>query len=142
MANDPWICPKCGRSLNIRNQEHTCGLYNLESHFERRDPLGRIAFEWICSVLDNLGPYDILPMKTTIAFAHNSNVAFLTTKRKGVEISFVLPRALSSPRISGEVIYSRSKTIYRVKTIEESELDAELDGWLREAYGATGSTHG
>ena len=135
MTREPWICPNCGRSLTVRNQEHVCGLYDLEGHFERRDPLGRIAFDWICAVFEPLGAYDVLPMKTTIAFARGVNIAFLKTKRNGAEASVVLSRPLVSPRVAGEVVYSRTKTIYRIPVLEESDLDSELRGWLVEAYG-------
>lgn len=118
----------------MRNQEHVCGLYDLEGHFERRDPLARAAFDWMCSVFEPLGPYDILPMKTTIAFARGVNVAFLKTKRVGVEISVVLSRPLGGPRVAGEVVYSRTKTIYRIPVLGEAELDPELRGWLVEAF--------
>ena len=134
MTREPWICPSCGRTLTVRNQEHVCGLYDLEGHFGRRDPLGRAAFDWICSVFEAVGPVDILPMKTTIAFARGVNVAFLRTKRRGVEISVVLSRPLGSPRVTGEVVYSRTKTIYRVPVMDEVELDLELRGWLVEAF--------
>jgi hypothetical protein len=77
---EPWICPKCGRTLTIRNQEHSCAQYGLEDHLVGKDPIGRAAFEWICDILDPLGPYDILPMKTMIGFAKRVNVGFIKTR--------------------------------------------------------------
>ncbi len=139
MNREPWTCPRCGRTLTVRNQEHVCGLYDLDGHFQRRDLLGRIAFEWMGDIFDRLGPYDVLPMKTMIAFANGVNFAFLKTKRQGAEVSVVLTRPLASHRVSGEVNYSRTKTIYRVPISSENELDPELEGWLQDAYVATGS---
>lgn len=129
-----WTCPKCGRTLTVRNQEHTCGHYDLEGHFERRDPIGRVAFDWMVSLFESFGSCDVLSMKTMIAFASGVNFAFIGTKRTGVEISFVLTRPLAHARVVGEVPYSRTKTIYRVLVCEPSELDGELAAWLREAY--------
>jgi hypothetical protein len=45
MPATPWTCPRRGRTLRIKNQEHTCGLHTLEYHFEPKDPLNRIAFD-------------------------------------------------------------------------------------------------
>ena len=129
-----WTCPKCGRNLRVPNQEHVCEIYRLEPHFEKRDPLGQIAFEWICDILDPLGPYQILPMKTTIGFAQQGNIAFLTTKRRGAELSFILAPGLSEPRFCGVTPYSKSKAIYRVRIAGETELDDEASEWLRQAY--------
>ncbi len=134
MPRPLWTCPKCGRTLVVPHQEHVCGLSDLEGHFERKDRIGKTAFEWMCAQFDSLGSYDILPMKTTIGFASGVNIAFLTTKRKGVEISIVLGGIVSSPRFSKEVPYSRTKTIYRLRINEVSELDEELSAWLRDAY--------
>ena len=73
-------------------------------------------------------------MKTMIAFASGVNFAFLRTKRTGAEISIVLAERPPSPRITGSVAYSRVKAIYRVPLRGASELDFELETWLRDAY--------
>lgn len=130
----PWTCPLCGRTLNVRNQEHVCGRYDLDSHFINKDLVGRIAFDWMCDMFDSLGEYEMLPMKTTIAFIEGVNVAFLTTKRKGAEISIVMPKPPDSPRVGALVPYSKSKTIVRFRIADARELDQELAAWLREAY--------
>lgn len=129
-----WTCPKCGRTLTVRNQEHTCGLYDVELHFTHKNSFCRTAFDWMLSVFDAIGGCDVLPMKTTIGFAKGVNVAFLTTKRIGAEISIVLSRPLASSRVTRRVPYSRTKTIYRVRITSDSDLDDELADWLREAY--------
>ena len=129
-----WVCPKCGRRLRIANQEHVCGLFDLDSRFERKDPLGRIAFDWMLHSLGKL-PYDLLPMKTMIAFAAGEgNFAFLRTKKWGAEISLVLQEAPSGPSPFASVPYSRSKTIYRFRVGAESDLDGALRGLLLSAY--------
>ena len=132
-------CP-CGRSLTVPNQEHVCGLYDLEGHFERKDPLGRIAFEWMSAVFDSLGPHAVLPMKTMIAFASGVNIAFLRTKRAGAEISVALSTAPTSNRVTAVVPYSRTKAIFRIPIIDVLELDDELRRWLADAYKSGGRT--
>jgi hypothetical protein len=130
-----WTCPSCGRNLTVRNQEHTCGLYDLDSHFDQKDPLSRLALEWMLDRLERLGPIDVLPLKTTIAFASGANVAFLTTKRRGALLSFVLPKGTQSSRfLPGPTAYGRAKAIFRVKVLDPSELDEELEALLNEAY--------
>src|SRR5579862_5353412 len=73
MQRAPWTCPQCGRALGLKNQEHVCGHYDFESHFEGKDAIGRIAYDWICERFESLGPYDVLVMKTMIAFAEGVN---------------------------------------------------------------------
>jgi Domain of unknown function (DUF5655) len=133
VPREPWTCPQCGRTLTVRNQEHTCGLYDLEGHFEGKDPIAQLAFDWLCDAFKPNGPYDVLPMKTMVAFARGSNKAFLVTKRSGAEVSFVLSRPLSNPRVTGQTPYGKVKTIYRVRVSSETDLDDELLAWVREA---------
>lgn len=130
----PWICPKCSRTLGVANQEHVCELHDLSSHFDGRDPLGSAVFDWICDAFQSLGPHDVLPMKTMIAFACGVNLAMLKTKRSGAEIWLVLASRPASSRVSGVVPYSKTKAIYRVPIRKASDLDEELRGWICDAY--------
>jgi hypothetical protein len=134
MSPKLWICPQCGRALTIAHQEHSCGRFELASHFLKKDPIGLVALDWMQEVFRHMGPIDIVSMKTMIGFAQGVNVAFIRTKRQGVEISVVLTRPLESARVIAAVPYSKAKTIYRVLVTTEHDLDAELESWLREAY--------
>lgn len=40
-----WTCPECGHAFVTRNLWHSCGRYELDPHFERRDPRVRATFE-------------------------------------------------------------------------------------------------
>jgi hypothetical protein len=106
----------------------------LEGHFANRDPIGRTAFDWIYSEFESLGPFEVLPMKTTIAFAQGVNLAFVTTKRSGAEISLVLPAGAVSDRFTGSVPYSRTKAIYRTRITNVTDLDDQMRAWIQEAY--------
>ncbi len=134
MQNREWICPKCGRRLTIENQEHVCGLYDLEAHFSGKDPLGKAAYDFIWDTLEPLGEFDVLPMKTMIMFAYGTNLASIRTRRVGVEISIFLPLATVSHRFTDRSPYSKHKVICRVFVASPTELDEELGEWLRESY--------
>jgi hypothetical protein len=130
----PWNCPKCGRELRIANQEHVCGLYDLEPHFKNRDPIGQVAFDWVCDQIDPLGEYNVMPMKTFIALANGVNFAFVKTKKRGVEISLVLETIPAGSRFQLVTIYSRTKSIYKMTALDPSDLDEGLNELLQSAY--------
>ncbi|MBS1724300.1 MAG: hypothetical protein JSS66_15260 [Armatimonadetes bacterium] len=133
MGRAPWICPECGRTLRIKNQEHVCGRYDLESHFHGKGDVSRAAFDWLCERFQPFGEYDVVPMKTTIAFIRGANIAFLTSKKTSADVSFVLDGPVSSPRLSGSTPYGRGTSIHRVRISSEADLDGELAGWIETA---------
>ncbi|MFI5385487.1 MAG: DUF5655 domain-containing protein [Fimbriimonadales bacterium] len=129
-----WECPQCGRSFINRNQHHGCLLYDVERHFERRDPLGREVFDRVCEILDSLGDYTILGQKTWIAFQVRALFFFLKPRVRGVEATFVLPGLVSSPRFVRTELFSSSKQMHRLVLRSMEDLDAEFEAWLREAF--------
>lgn len=114
-----------------------CGLYDLEPHFENRDPLGLVAFDWMCDFLDPLGSYNVMPMKTFIAFANHVNFAFLKTRKSGVDLSLVLDTAPSTGDFRMVTVYSRNKAIYKTTIRDACELDERLADHLANAYRLT-----
>ncbi len=121
----------------IVNREHVCGLYDLEPHFENRDPLGRQTFDWLCGLLDRLGGYDILPMKTMIAFAHGANFALVKTRKRGVELQLVLGSVPNAERFQFVVEYSKAKSIYKTVFLGQADLNDELAQYVTTAYDLT-----
>jgi len=138
MNRQPSVCPKCGRELQIANQEHVCGLYPLEPHFENRDPLGQVTFDWTCEQLGELGEFNILPMKTFIAFANHVNFAFLKTRKSGTDLSLVLDSPPTYREFQLVTVYSRTKAIYKTTLQDASELDEDLAELLASAHRLTG----
>ncbi len=129
-----WECPQCGRSFINRNQHHGCLLFDIERHFERRDPIGRHVFEQVCLLLDDLGPYTVLGQKTWIAFQARALFLFIKTRARGVELTVVLPGAVSSQRFAATSEFSSRKQMHRMVLLEVSELDSEADAWITQAY--------
>jgi hypothetical protein len=134
MAKEQWVCPRCGRRLCVANQEHACGVYDLESHFVGKDPIGRAVFDWVCAQSGALGSFDVLPMKTMIGFQARSNYAFLVTKKKGAELSLLLEGAASHPLLRRVDPYGPGKSFHRFRIEGEGDLDEELGLLLRKAY--------
>ncbi|MEA3001744.1 MAG: hypothetical protein QOH81_532 [Sphingomonadales bacterium] len=57
MATRPlWHCPRCGRSFANRNQSHSCGLGELDRHFERTSLEMRRIYEAFLAMLESFGP--------------------------------------------------------------------------------------
>ncbi|WP_457950341.1 DUF5655 domain-containing protein [Pseudarthrobacter sp. alpha12b] len=58
--------------------------------------------------------------------------------RKSQILSFTLPRNLDSPRFKQIVHPSAGTWMHHLELTDSSQLDAEVRGWMLEAYGAAG----
>jgi len=91
-----------------------------------------------------LGPYEVRLGKSQISFRRRRGFAYLW--RPGVYVrssvplvlSLALPRNLGSPRFKQVVHPSAGIWMHHLEVTDGAELDAEVCGWMQEAYGAAG----
>jgi len=129
-----WICPDCGRRFKQRTREHSCDVRSLDSHVGRGSEEVQAAFESLQRVLTKLGPHTMVPVKTMVVLRAGSNFGGLTFGRSFLDVSFFLSGPLDSPRVRGREVISATKIAYRVRISTRRDVDAELTGWLRQAY--------
>jgi hypothetical protein len=85
--------------------------------------------------MQGLGPYQEEPKKGSIHVVVGKG-AFLGVhpRAAGLLLNIVLDRALESPRVAKAEQVSRTRFHNELKVTELAEIDAELLGWIREAY--------
>ena len=91
-----------------------------------------------------LGPYEVRVGKSQISFRRRRGFAYLW--RPGIYVrspvplvlSLALPRNLGSPRFKQVVHPSAGVWMHHLEVADAAELDAEVSGWLQEAYAAAG----
>lgn len=136
-----WRCPECGRSFANRNQSHACGRHDLEAHFARRPPEVRELFDAFLAALEEIGPVEVLPQKTRIAFHVRMSFAQVTPRKDGLEGHFVLTRRVENPRFLEVTTFSRRNHLHRFRIRRPEEIDAEFMAWMREAYAVGEQRH-
>jgi len=136
-----WRCAKCGRHFANRNQQHSCGLADLGSHFEGRSIAVRGIFNAFLAELRTLGPVTVLPEKTRIAFQTRMSFAQLTLRRNWVTGHLVLARrATSSQFVKVETISPRNH-VHHFRLETPADLNSELRGYMAEAYRVGNQEH-
>ena len=135
-----WTCPDCGRSFANRNQSHFCSDVRLEAHFEGRQPNVIATFESLVAAARKSGPVTVLPEKTRIAFQVRMSFAAFTLRRRWVDGHVVLARRLESPRFRRIDFISPRNQVHVFRLHESTDVDAEVEGWLAEAY-SVGQQH-
>jgi hypothetical protein len=129
-----WACPKCGRDFANRNQPHACGRHELESHFREKPPAIRGLFNAFVAAVEACGPVTILPEKTRIAFQVRISFAQVTPRARWIDGHVVLSRRVEHPRFRRIDTISPRNHVHHFRLTILSDVDAELAGWLREAY--------
>jgi hypothetical protein len=136
-----WTCPECGRSFANRNQPHFCSDVRLDEHFKGREPNVVATFERLLAVARKNGPVTVLPEKTRIAFQVRMSFSAFTLRKTWVDGHVVLARRLESPRFRRIDYISPRNQVHVFRLQEPSEVDAEVEAWLAEAYSVGEQKH-
>jgi hypothetical protein len=136
-----WHCPKCDRQFANRNQTHTCGLWTLAHHFDSKPPRIRAIYDQFARVLRGFGPIIVLPEKTRIAFQVRMSFAQLSPRRNWVDGHLILARRAPSPRFRQIETFSPRNHLHAFRLVDIKEIDAELIGYLHEAYRVGSQEH-
>ena len=131
-----WRCPQCGRRFRQRTREHSCDVRSLAAHVDRASPQVKEIVSIMLERLDDLGPHAVVPLKTMIVVRAGSNFASLVVRRETVEVGFILPRTLNNRRIHKTERLGPTKYAHHARLLSPADVDAQLAGWLREAYDA------
>ena len=129
-----WTCPACSRSFANRNQSHACGRHELESHFEGKPPEIRRLFDSFVARLEEIGPFDILPQKTRIAFQVRMSFAQLTPKRGWIDGHLVLASPAPRPVVRRIERISPRNHVHHFRLTRPEDITPELRALVAEAY--------
>lgn len=142
MSRPPlWKCGRCGREFANRNQTHACGRHDLEHHFAGKPPQIRALFDAVVAAIREIGPVEILPEKTRIAFHVRMSFAQLTPRRQWLDGHVVLARRLESPRFRSVQTFSPRNHLHAFRIATPEDVDAEFRSWLAEAYAVGEQKH-
>ncbi|MGH7644672.1 MAG: DUF5655 domain-containing protein [Gemmatimonadales bacterium] len=131
-----WSCPRCGNEFVTRNMFHSCRRYDLDALFADKPPEIRALFDRFRALVEGCGPVKVLPYRDKVGFMVRVRFAGAgaVPRQRQLEIGFWLRRRLKSRRFTKiETIYPNAH-VHRVRITEPAELDAEVRGWVKEAY--------
>ncbi|GMQ81772.1 MAG: hypothetical protein BMS9Abin05_1208 [Rhodothermia bacterium] len=131
-----WKCPVCGREFANDNQWHSCGKFELADHFIGRPPEFVALYHGIEQVLTSCGECRIEPAKTAILAKRRITFVAVKLRKTYVGLGIRLLRELSSERVNSVLQMNPEVFENRFKLQSLSDLDDEMEGWLREAWDA------
>ena len=129
-----WTCPRCGNEFVNRNQYHSCKRYEVDAVFEGKPAHIRALYDRFHEMVRQCGPAKVLPYRNKVGYMVRVRFAGAVPAARWLDVGFWLPRRIESPRFRKiETIYPNAH-IHLLRITNSAELDAEVAGWLAEAY--------
>ena len=129
-----WRCPRCGRRFANRNQSHACST-RTPVDFLAGKPTALVAlFHQLVALAREQGPVTVIAHETKLSLQADTNFAGVTFRRESLLVELLLARPIEHPRLQPLPPHSQTSFAHLVRIARPAELDAELKGWLAEAY--------
>lgn len=114
-------------------QEHAVG-----DHFAGKPPAVREVYDRLLATLRTVGPVRVEAKKTSIHLVRSSALAGVEVRRDYLLVNIKSSSPIESPRVSKPERLSARRFHQKVKLSSPEEVDAELQGWLADAYELSG----
>jgi hypothetical protein len=113
---------------------HSCGKFALEDLFACSEPQVEKIFHQFAAMVRACGPVHMIPQKTRVVFQVRMRFAGATPRKSHLICHFILPRRIDHARFHKIETFNPRCHAHYLRVAEESELDAELARWLKQAY--------
>lgn len=132
-----WTCPDCGKKFVTKNMWHSCTKYSVDDFFINRNPHLKNLFEKYLAFVEKVCGEKVLVNvdKTRISFqARTRFTGVAGTTKDELICGLWLKHRINSPRFTKIERITPHDYVYRFKVKDEADLDAEVAGWIKEAY--------
>jgi hypothetical protein len=129
-----WRCQKCNERFVTANMRHSCGKHTLEELFARSEPHVFQLFKKFARMVRACGRVTVIPQKTRVVFQVRVRFAGCYPRRKHLLCAIALRDRLESPRFVHIEKFAAHFVGHRFKIDSAEQLDAEVQGWLQQAY--------
>ena len=131
-----WTCEKCKRKFRNENQAHSCAVVSIDSHFEKKQPEVRLAYNKVIGEVKKLGKVNISAVQNGILVSSTSNFLSLKPKTKHLEIEFLLDEELNEFPIYKTFRLSKKRVAHYVKVDSELDVDSHLVSLIHRSFAA------
>ena len=108
--------------------------FTVAFHFTGKSPAVREIYDRLMKALRKFGSVIEEPKKTSIHLVHGSALAGVSTRKEALWLNIRLDHKIASERINKVEQVSAKRFHNELKLTSPDEVDAELVGWLKEAY--------
>lgn len=108
--------------------------YSVAAHFVGKEPATRKIYDRLLKASSRFGAVTEDPKKTSIHLVNRTAFAGVATQKSSVILTIKSQRKLDSPRIKKTQQASARRFYHYIKLSSPAEVDAEVAGWLKDAY--------
>ena len=129
-----WTCPKCNRQFKNTNQDHSCMVIDLKSHFVGKQQNVIDTYKMLQDEVTKFEGIRINPVKNAILFTAKSHFLAIKPKKAWLDIEFVLDEKIEVFPIHKTVQASKIKWAHFIRLELPEEVDEQLLLWIGKAY--------
>ena len=108
--------------------------YTVDDHFANKDASVRALYDRLIKVLQEFGPIEEDPKKTSIHINRKSALAGVETRKDCILVNIKSDHPIKSPRIEKTDQVSAKRFHHKVRIASIKDFDEELRSWLMQAY--------
>jgi uncharacterized protein DUF5655 len=108
--------------------------FTVKSHFDGKDPVTKKMYDQLLKGVKKFGRVIEDPKKTSIHLVHKTAFAGVATRSTAIILTIKSDRELPSPRVHKSEQTSARRFHHEVRLTSVADVDAELLGWLKNAY--------
>jgi hypothetical protein len=106
----------------------------VDEHFVGKSDGLRDLYDRLVALAEKLGPVAQDPKKTSIHLNRKTAFAGVAVRKEYLVLTIKADRPFDSPRVFKSEKTSAKRFHHEVKLARPKDLNAELKGWLKEAY--------
>jgi Domain of unknown function (DUF5655) len=102
--------------------------------FAGGDPAVQATYDRLLAALHEIGPCTEEPKKTSIHLVRTTGFAGIHPRKRSLILNLRTDQPIQSARVAKVEQVSRNRYHNEIKLVQPEDVDAEVVGWLREAY--------
>jgi hypothetical protein len=131
---DLWTCPECGHQFVNANTYHSCENFELEDHFDSKDPHIRELFAALVELVEGFGPVTVYAQKTRIVFQVRTRFASVVTRNSWLILQIWLKRKTNHHLLQRIEMYTYRDYGLILRLTDVADIDKALENLIHEAY--------
>lgn len=130
-----WQCPKCKREFSKINQSHSCAKFKLEKHFRSKEFAKELFDYLVLEIKKKVGKIKIESLPCCIHLVSNYTFGAVWALSDGIRVDFRLDHKIETQKLHRLVKMSANRFLYYFDIKDKKEIDKEIIGYYKEAYG-------
>lgn len=129
-----WKCPKCKRIFQKAKQQHSCTIYSIETHFERKEYAKELYDYLKKEVKKKVGPFIVESLPCCIHFVNKKAYTFAAVFAMKDRIRLHIASEELPKDVKKSSKISALRYMYSIDIKNKKEINAELIKNIKQSF--------